>query len=292
MASRKELVEAAKDLNDVVIDPTEAIDVSASAAKVEAKVRDAAKIVRDDDNLKPETRRVLSELTGQDFGAPTAAEEAAIAETPAEPPEDEDEDDEDDEDQEADEPVAAEATPKVSGKNKANGEAKPAKEKRTRAQSPLGKFEPVRRGSVYAKLLEAALAGPTPLADAATAAGTDRDKAINALKRARIVNGVDYSLDYDVLTVMLPKGVDAESVWYKAKEKPAKAAGNGTKQRYGEDAVIKLLVKDNPKQKGSAAHGRFALYRDGMTVKSFLDAGGSRGDLSWDRGHGFIQVGA
>ena len=193
MANRKELVAAAEDLNAVVIAPDEAIDVKQSVAKIELGIREAAKIVQPDDKLKPETLAVLAELTGQDFGAPSKGEE---------------------EDEEAEQPTAAAPSDK-----KARGRPAP----------PLGKFEPVRRGaSTYAKLLEAALAGPTPLAKAIKAAGTDRDKAVSALKRARIVNGIDYSLDdKDVLTIVLPKGVDAESVWQKAKEKPA---SSGTKR--------------------------------------------------------------
>lgn len=204
MADRKQLVAAAEDLNKVVIAPEEAIDVKLSVAKIEAALRDAAKIVQPDDKLRAETLAVLAELTGQDFGAPTEAEQEAIAETLAE-------------EEEEEQPAAKNAGP-----------AEP-KKARGRPQPPLGKFEPVRRGgSAYAKLLEAALASPTPLADAAKVAGTDRDKAVSALKRARIVNGIDYSLDdAGVLTVVLPKGVDAESVWQKAREKPTKAATNG-----------------------------------------------------------------
>ena len=236
MANRKELVAAAEDLNAVVIAPDEAIDVKQSVAKIELGIREAAKIVQPDDKLKPATLAVLAELTGQDFGAPSEVEQEAIAETPAEP-EDEGEGEGEDEDEE--QPVAA------------AGEPVEPKKARGRPQPPLGKFEPVRRGaSTYAKLLEAALAGPTPLADAVKAAGTDRDKAVSALKRARIVNGIDYSLDdADVLTIVLPKGVDAESVWHKAKA--SAAAGNGKAPREGtkKDMLRKLLAT-----KGGVTH--------------------------------------
>lgn len=231
MANRKELVAAAEDLNAVVIAPDEAIDVKLSAAKIELGVREAAKIVQPDDKLKPETLAVLAELTGQDFGAPKAEQE-----TSAEP----DQNDADEAEREDEEQPAA-------------AKAKPAEPKKTRGrpQPPLGEFEPVRRGNVYAKLLEAALAGPTPLAKAIKAAGTDRDKAVSALKRARIVNGIDYSLDGDgegVLTIMLPKGVDAESVWQTAKEKAT--AGNGKASRV--PRASRLAVGEfKPVRKGS-----------------------------------------
>ena len=60
--------------------------------------------------------------------------------------------------------------------------------------------------------------------------------------------------------------------------------------RYADTAPIKLKVTENPKQKGSASHARFELYRDGMTCGEFIAAGGSRADLSWDTKKGFIEV--
>lgn len=53
---------------------------------------------------------------------------------------------------------------------------------------------------------------------------------------------------------------------------------------------IALLVKENPKRKGSASHKRFALYRNGMTTDAFLKAGGTRSDLRWDTAHKFIAI--
>lgn len=54
--------------------------------------------------------------------------------------------------------------------------------------------------------------------------------------------------------------------------------------------TIRLLVATNPKRPGSAAHDRFACYRDGMTVADYLAAGGQRLDLRYDADHGFIHV--
>lgn len=51
---------------------------------------------------------------------------------------------------------------------------------------------------------------------------------------------------------------------------------------YGED--------NNPKRAGSAAHDRFKLYRDGMTVDQAIDAGVTRADINWDAKQGFITV--
>lgn len=50
--------------------------------------------------------------------------------------------------------------------------------------------------------------------------------------------------------------------------------------KYHPDWIIRLLIDDNPRQ-GAARH-RFKIYRDGMTIQEFLDAGGDRKDLSYD----------
>lgn len=53
---------------------------------------------------------------------------------------------------------------------------------------------------------------------------------------------------------------------------------------------IKVLAKRNPKKLGSAAHTRFALYRDGMTIGEALRAGITTADLKWDTEHKFIEI--
>lgn len=57
-----------------------------------------------------------------------------------------------------------------------------------------------------------------------------------------------------------------------------------------ESHVIRLRVAENPKRAGSPSHRRFELYREGMTVKEFLKAGGRRADLAWDVEKGWIAV--
>ncbi len=54
--------------------------------------------------------------------------------------------------------------------------------------------------------------------------------------------------------------------------------------------LIKLKVSRNPKRPGSKAHARFRLYRDGMSVGEFLDAGGTMSDVRWNIGHGYLCV--
>jgi len=54
--------------------------------------------------------------------------------------------------------------------------------------------------------------------------------------------------------------------------------------------TVSLEVVENPKRDGSKARDRFAFYQDGMTVKEFLEAGGTMGDIYHDQGHGFITL--
>jgi hypothetical protein len=74
-----------------------------------------------------------------------------------------------------------------------------------------------------------------------------------------------------------------------------------------DDQIITVLVPNNPKQPGSAAHHMFGLYRNGMTVGEFVAAvqrtSGDRVKLGlppqyyigmrgvrWDLAHRFIRV--
>lgn len=43
--------------------------------------------------------------------------------------------------------------------------------------------------------------------------------------------------------------------------------------KHPDNAIIKLLVSENPKRKGSEAAKRFRKYKDGMTVEQALKAG-------------------
>lgn len=53
-----------------------------------------------------------------------------------------------------------------------------------------------------------------------------------------------------------------------------------------------MLVKENPKKPGSAAHGRFGKYKSGCTVAAALKAGVTREDLRWDTAKNFIAIAA
>ena len=81
--------------------------------------------------------------------------------------------------------------------------------------------------------------------------------------------------------------VDAER---RAANPRAIAAPVSAREATTDQRVIRVLVETNPKRRGTSAHDRFALYRDGMTVAQFLAAGGTRGDLTWDQERAFIRL--
>ena len=59
------------------------------------------------------------------------------------------------------------------------------------------------------------------------------------------------------------------------------------------EAVVTVLAESNPKREGSAAFDRFQNYfkvAEGSTVKDYIDAGLTMGDIRYDIIHGNIQV--
>ena len=54
--------------------------------------------------------------------------------------------------------------------------------------------------------------------------------------------------------------------------------------------VFIYVASPNPKQPGTAAHKRFALYQEGMTVTHYLALGGRPQDIKYDLGRGYIQL--
>ena len=66
---------------------------------------------------------------------------------------------------------------------------------------------------------------------------------------------------------------------------PVRTSAYATDQR-----KIKVLAKENPKRKGSAAYQRFELYRKSTTVADFIAKGGRTIDLAYDQAHDFIKV--
>ena len=62
------------------------------------------------------------------------------------------------------------------------------------------------------------------------------------------------------------------------------------KKKMLDQRKIKILVDENPKQQGSESRERFKLYKNGMTIKAFLDGGGKRIDITWDTKKGYIRL--
>lgn len=62
--------------------------------------------------------------------------------------------------------------------------------------------------------------------------------------------------------------------------------------RIKKTAIITVLAKENPKRAGSMAAARFDLYKTGMTVAEYLEAGGRTGDLHYDAANDHIEVNA
>ena len=49
-------------------------------------------------------------------------------------------------------------------------------------------------------------------------------------------------------------------------------------------------TKENPKRAGTKAHERWEAYVGAKTVDAYLEAGGTRADLSWDLGREYISI--
>lgn len=72
----------------------------------------------------------------------------------------------------------------------------------------------------------------------------------------------------------------------------------GEAGKFADDQVIRMVVKDNPKQVGSASYTRFSMYRHGMTVGEYrrlckaakVTAHMTNEDLRWDTAHNFISI--
>ena len=60
--------------------------------------------------------------------------------------------------------------------------------------------------------------------------------------------------------------------------------------RIKKTAIITVLATENPKRPNSMAAERFALYKTGMTVAEYVEAGGRSGDLHYDIANGHIEV--
>lgn len=79
----------------------------------------------------------------------------------------------------------------------------------------------------------------------------------------------------------------------RAKKEAAQVNGSGRRGRvamFADDAVVTVLVEENPRRKGTASFERFTHYRSGATVKQTIEAGVWREDMRWDVSQKFISV--
>lgn len=111
---------------------------------------------------------------------------------------------------------------------------------------------------------------------------------------------LQYKPEAHTETNMAKKSAVAEQVEQVA-EKQAKKRGNAEALKKAREAgvkgreeararKIKVLASENPKREGSAAHKKFSLYKNGMTVGEFLDKGGTSSCIAYDVKHGYIEV--
>ena len=77
----------------------------------------------------------------------------------------------------------------------------------------------------------------------------------------------------------------------KKEKAPSSVTRTNFKELYPEDAKVTLLVKENPKKKGSKSRERFEGYTGAKTVADALLSGITYQDIVYDVGHGFIKVG-
>lgn len=70
----------------------------------------------------------------------------------------------------------------------------------------------------------------------------------------------------------------------------AVSAARGAAMKKSDPRKISWVQDANPKKPGSAAHHKFGLYRVGMSVSEFIEAGGTIADVKWDTERGFVKL--
>lgn len=73
-------------------------------------------------------------------------------------------------------------------------------------------------------------------------------------------------------------------------EPKVKSDSKKTIKRFDKDAVITILVSENPKKAGSASAARFDFYKNGITIAKALSLGVRSADISYDVKHNFISI--
>ena len=171
MATRAQLVDAAKDLN-TVLDLSPPIDVRAGVDDLKEKIKEAAELLRDSDEIASATRAVVDAITGKVDS--TDGDEAG------------------DDD----------------GETKVKAE-KPAKVKAEKPAKSIGAFKPIRAGTRLHKLLEAADRGDTitEMVKVFKEGASEKDVAWWMRYTVRRNHGIDYVTNADgTYRLILPIG--------------------------------------------------------------------------------------
>lgn len=183
MPGRKELVDAAKNLNEV-LDADPPIDVKKGIDEIKREILEAAGLLTESDVIKDNTRKVIDELTAP---APEAKAKPAKADAPK--------------------PKKAS---KENGAPKKKEEVTPPEKKPGRAprsSRQLGAFKPVRANTSLHKIMEGADKGHT-VARIAKDAALREDQVRHRLRHVlRINHGIDFSEnDKGKLALVFPDG--------------------------------------------------------------------------------------
>lgn len=154
-------------------------------------------------------------------------------------------------------------------------------------EKPVSRFENLETAvkRVWASLTENPILPVTPA-----------EPLTGGLPSSGIPTGINRSNDSGIPSFSMgvgPETTEGESDMARksAKKEKTERAGRGRSSKFAADAKITVLADKNPKRAGTSAHDRFALYRNGMLVSTFLEKGGTYGDLAWDSAHSFISVG-
>lgn len=141
------------------------------------------------------------------------------------------------------------------------------------------------RETIWDRVLRTARRPPTSPADIVRIVTEDR-----AAREGRVVRSFPQEAKEADMAKTAEKTGKAPKAAAAAGTRKAPAAGRSS--NFPDTHVITIATKDgaNPKRAGTAAHGRFALYRSGYTVKQAKDAGITAADLANDLKKGFIKV--
>jgi hypothetical protein len=114
--------------------------------------------------------------------------------------------------------------------------------------------------------------------------------AIKRIEKVFAVHNLQYTAHENTADDQAPAAkLVKEKKAKKVKAEKAPAGKRGPAPEYSDDMVITNVVA-NPKREGSAAHGRFAKYKNGMTIAEAVKAGLRRDDFRWDVAHKHITI--